>query len=1628
MVSRRLAATFAAGLVLVLASLGLVGCSDDQETTTTVPLTQTTTGQAGPTEVAQPSLATEFAYDPNGNVTARTDSNGDSTTYVYDAVNRLTAINYPDGSSVNYVYDSLGRRVQMTDKLGTTSYEYDIHGRLTKVTDPHGNSLQYAYDAGGNLTELTYPDGSQVAYTWKVAGELESVTDSTGTTRYQYDPAGNLSERVLPNGVITRYEYDDAARLTAITHTSSSGTLLLGFAYELDAMGNRTQATRIDATGSAVTRYEYDDLGRLAGVGYPNGESVTYEYDAIGNRTRMASSVSGETRYSYDGLGQLTQLTGPQGRVTFQYDAAGNLAERMQESTGFTTRYTWDFENRLIGVDDGTRTISYQYDGDGNRLGKTVDGISTEYINNISSYLPQILSEHTDGQSTINYTFGFDIIGRAYASGQESFYLCDSPIGNIGGVTDINGAVTDTYVYDVFGSIRNRTGLSVDTYSFKGAYTDSEIGLYLYAGRAYDPSIGRLTSSGFGVGEYSTAVSANSTSFKVDTQRSASQTMDWLGLAGDVVGIAATLYFLPEELVGMGVVAAVVKGMDIGLKYIDAVSLLSGQDTIRLPTNALALYGSLLDAPFGQSRLFEELGAAADLFQGGGKYEARLSAGGISALVGSADAILDVAGYTDKHIWQPLYAGLIQPLLSDWGTAGESADTSGDPYDRIELSSVPFGVDPWGDDSSRKYYSYPWDDGGGGGGAAVAFGGVSLDQAAKVLVDLNDITGASYDPKTGQVTLIGRKDLTLPPMNMDDLVVAIRSIYGSGEDPGVTMNPVDPTMKDITQRVLYFGQTEHTHFGQVMFEADRYLKSLAAGTDTLTRNPVDPDVPGFKSELDLCFELNTTAPWHRNWFVPGEVVLKQSKDGHSMVFDEATIVLQSRFIKFTADGTTQDVPGSSPVTDRFTAFVTEHYDELAAEKPELAELKQLAKIVGLVRWLHDNDIPVDLSWVSDYQVAYVDTPDKTPGIVASDEMGSRIVEVMGGVGYDTDNTYSADADDSTAALAKQAVASRPADSPVSWNVDNDGEKLTAVAFNVEPTEIVGGYSTRVTDVAISLAGGGTAGFTRQYNSLDLSAGSLGNGWSHVAPELAFEELPDLENPETVNTYAVLISGTDRREFSLRNDGSFRPVGAAPGSALLGVVSDDAFTPAALAHDDSLRPGLLGQPVQIRDNQGLPLAYKGFALAQQDGSVLAFDPSGRLTAERDARGHVVTYLYTKNQLTTIADSAGHGLQFAYDSNKRLVEVASSDGHKAHYIYDGSGNLTGVTDETGAQIAAYGYGPDDRLNRVTDQYGLVTEITYDGRGRVVSSISGTSSWTAAFDDATNMVSYTDADGSVLTRRYDDQNRLLSASDPLGNSVAYKYDTDDRVTSVTDPNGGTTTFTYDKNGALAETVSPLGDKTMYWNYNEFGLPEAAIDSAQQITFYAYDERGRLAGVQSGYKLVGVPGDYASEEVDPFTVSYSYDASGNLVGVEDSSGSLTHLLYDESGNLTSLQLPGGGEFRQAFDDHSRLTSIADATGHHVDLAYDEEGRLTGIATTAGRTEYQYDAGRLSLAKNPLGRVTRYSYDQAGRLVTVTDPTGAVTKYKYDASGNLTAVVDPLGGRVEYRYDAVGRLTGIYR
>jgi len=352
------------------------------------------------------------SYDAAGNKIGFTDNNGDTTHLTYDSLNRLTGISYHDQTSVSYTYDAVSNRLSMTDSSGTTSYAYDGLNRLTSVTSPGSQLVQYSYDAVGNRIGMTYPDGKTVSYAYDNVNRLSGVTDWTGnTTSYSYDANSNLANMTYPNGMETGYTYDNANRLVSLVNRQGAN-VVSGYAYTLDANGNRLQVTETGpGNSSVVTAYGYDVLNRLHTVTYPAGTTVTYTYDPMGNRLNMATTAgnaSSTIAYTYDAGDQLLSA----GSTTYSYDNDGNLVEK-DTSSGISL-YGYDAANKLASVSVvGGPLLEFAYDGDGNRLSKSVTSGNTtgliRYVWDVNGGLHQVLTE-ADGLGTAFSLYGLQRI------------------------------------------------------------------------------------------------------------------------------------------------------------------------------------------------------------------------------------------------------------------------------------------------------------------------------------------------------------------------------------------------------------------------------------------------------------------------------------------------------------------------------------------------------------------------------------------------------------------------------------------------------------------------------------------------------------------------------------------------------------------------------------------------------------------------------------------------------------------------------------------------------------------------------------------------------------------------------------------------------------------------------------------------------------------------------------------------------------------------------------------------------------------------------------------------------------------------------------------------------------------
>ncbi len=423
------------------------------------------------------SHVTGYGYDAGGNRISQVKPDGTTLAYTYDALGRLATITY-GGGSVAYAYDAVGNRTTLTDPSGVTTYTYDDLDRLMQVTSPNGTA-GYGYDLFDNRTALTYPGSKAVTYDYDLAGRLTTVTDwDARVTTYSYDAANRPDGVVYPNGVQAVYIYDDADRLLSVAHTHPTNGSITSASYTVDAVGNRLSMTDPDG----ATAYNYDNLYRLTGVTYPDGETVSYAYDPMGNRTSLISTVHGTTTYTYDASDRL--LTA--GATAFTWDDNGRMTGK-----GAAT-YAYDPLDRLTQVVDGATTVQFTYNGDGVRLSKTADGTTTAYLQDLQSALPVVLTETTGGQSNA-YLYGMDLLAQIDPAGNPAYYHADG-LGSTRALSDAAGQRTDGYTFDVFGAVRSHAGSAAQPFMFAGEQWDEESALFFLRARYYGPALGRFMS------------------------------------------------------------------------------------------------------------------------------------------------------------------------------------------------------------------------------------------------------------------------------------------------------------------------------------------------------------------------------------------------------------------------------------------------------------------------------------------------------------------------------------------------------------------------------------------------------------------------------------------------------------------------------------------------------------------------------------------------------------------------------------------------------------------------------------------------------------------------------------------------------------------------------------------------------------------------------------------------------------------------------------------------------------------------------------------------------------------------------------------------------------------------------
>lgn len=457
-----------------------------------------------------------------------------------------------------------------------------------------------------------------------------------------------------------------------------------------------------------------------------------------------------------------------------------------------------------------------------------------------------------------------------------------------------------------------------------------------------------------------------------------------------------------------------------------------------------------------------------------------------------------------------------------------------------------------------------------------------------------------------------------------------------------------------------------------------------------------------------------------------------------------------------------------------------------------------------------------------------------------------------------------------------------------------------------------------------------------------------------------------------------------------------------------------------AHDEQ------GQLRSIVDEQGKPLAMAYNAARQRISTTdrlggvtsYAYDGiTGGVSGITLPDGTTATVHYATRTIdgfsfydpARIIFPGGTSVEFEYDARGNLISWMDQARQVWAYTYNGRGQVLTATSPTGARLG-FTYHSDGTRASLQDAAGNVTTLGYDALRRNTSvRLPDGSSRSRTFDAADRVTSETDEMGRTTTYDFDANSNLLRVTYASGAVVSFRYDEMDRLISLTDPLGATSSLGYDARGNIVSITDGSGHMTSL-SYDPRGFVEAVTDAEGYTRTFAYDAAGRLLSSQT-------PAGHARHQ--------AYDAAGLVTQTTSPLGHSSHFHYDAGGNFTSTQLPSGAAMTLGYDERGLLTDLTlpeQLTASFTLSSYGHLERLTDARDNVWLRTYD-GAGRLTAARDPLGREHTYGYDSRNRLTDVGFPDGRVD-FTYDAAGNLTSAAFSDGLGLAFAYDAADRLT----
>ncbi len=379
-----------------------------------------------------------------------------------------------------------------------------------------------------------------------------------------------------------------------------------------------------------------------------------------------------------------------------------------------------------------------------------------------------------------------------------------------------------------------------------------------------------------------------------------------------------------------------------------------------------------------------------------------------------------------------------------------------------------------------------------------------------------------------------------------------------------------------------------------------------------------------------------------------------------------------------------------------------------------------------------------------------------------------------------------------------------------------------------------------------------------------------------------------------------------------------------------------------------------------------------------------------------------YYYYENGLLAMKQSGLYEEYYYYTADKMIQRVANNRGTLTDYSYTGFGEIAekevtqkeySFTVNSGGTLYPYNSSNPDSLittnilsdtTRYYNQYGLLTkEVTYNGI--INSSLDFTTSY-----------NYYLGDSHIF-------GTLYSVTDHMHTDIEYIYDetNGNLLTVINNIELTATVYSYDSIGRLISVLPATVNTTTY--------EIQTITNAERIN-YTYNANNLLSTVSTAGT----------------TYSFTYDAFGNVSGVNSTRGNILSYTYNENnGKLQKVTYSSGFSEEYVYNDLELLKEIW----------YNNTNGTRALAYS-----YEYTAhGQVSkLTDHQSGRAYQYQYNNDMRLVKLTEYDSDMKNLyfehiNYDSYGNVTYVsvgIDYLSRDIRadyyYTYNKQNKITSV--